>query len=171
MKSFASLLVCASFMSENHCSRTSNDQSPSRYQDARYGYSIEAPVFPEIPAGSTVVPVLFTGPSDEGFAPSVNVMIQKTAITLDEYVKLSKVQFDEAGLKVRSETRRKVSGREAVFWEYEGTLNDRELRWLSLAVVDTDRVYLITATLLSRQFASLEKQMNACLESLKLAVR
>jgi len=142
--------------------------APSTYRDGLYGFTIQAPVFPAVAEGTGVMPVMFMGPGSDGFASNINVGVQKTTTTLDAYVALSKTQFEAAGFKVNSEARSKVSGREAVVFDYQGKAQGLELRWLALAVVDKDRVFLVTATATPDGFGKIEKEFRACLESFRI---
>lgn len=142
--------------------------APSTYRDGLYGFTIQAPQFPAAAEGTGVMPVMFMGPGSDGFASNINVGVQKTTTTLDAYVALSKAQFEAAGFKVTSETRRKVSGKDGVVFEYAGKAQGRELRWLALAVVDADRVFVITATATPDGFGKIEKEFRACLDSFRI---
>jgi len=141
---------------------------PSAYANGVYGFSIQPPAVPRAAKDSVLQAAMFFAPARDGFAPNLNVMVQEVKMSLDEYCTLSRGQFKQAGLKVRSEARKKVSGRDAVLWEYEGELQGRAMKWTSLAVADTDRVYLVTGTS-TMDDESLSKEFKASLETFKLA--
>jgi hypothetical protein len=141
--------------------------TPSRYTNGAYGFSIQPPGVPRAAKDSVLQAAMFFAPAREGFAANLNVMVQEVKMSLDQYCTLSKGQFKQAGFKVLSEARKKVSGRDAVLWEYEGELQGRGMKWCSLAVADTDRVYLVTGTS-SVDDDALSKEFKASLESFKL---
>ena len=142
--------------------------TPSRYTNGAYGFSIQPPAFSRAAKNSVIQAAMFFAPAREGFAANLNVMVQEVKMSLDEYCTLSKGQFKQAGFQVLSEARKKISGRDAVLWEYEGELQGRAMKWTSLAVADTDRVYLVTGTSAIDDNA-LSKEFKASLESFKLA--
>jgi len=142
--------------------------APSTYRDGLYGFAIQAPAFPAAAPGTSAIPVMFLGPGADGFSSNINVVVQKTTTTLDDYAALSKRQFEAAELKVNSEARSKVSGKDAILFDYEGKAQGRELRWLALSVVDADRVFLITGTATREGFAKIEKEFRACLDSFRI---
>ena len=141
---------------------------PSYYADGRHGFSLLPPEFPKGEKDSAGMTVSFFSPPKNGFATNLGVMVQNVAMTADQYSELSTGQFKNAGLKVVSETRKKVGGKDAIAWEYEGTLQERELKWMALAVVDTDRVYLLTGTALKADYDQAAKAFKPCLDSFKL---
>jgi hypothetical protein len=150
------------------CTVVAAVRGPSVYQDSVYGFSINAPAFPAAGKGANVVPVVMMAPADEGFSSNVNVSVQTVAVSRDAYRDLSTAQFKQAGWKVNAQRNATVSGKDAIFWDYEGTQGGKELRWLALTVVDTDRVYIITCTALKEAFPKYEKEFQACLNSFRL---
>lgn len=145
------------------------DPKPSVYTDGTYGFSIQAPAFPKAPASASVSLAIFSAPAEDGFGSNMNVVVQNVAVTLDEYREASLGQFKTAGMKVNSETRSKISGHDAVVWDYEGTLQGRELRWLAAVIGTKDRIFLVTCTALKKHFQKNEKEFRKSLESFKLA--
>lgn len=137
------------------------------YKDARFGFSIEPPAFAAAEAVS-VTPVMFFAAPENGFAANLNVSVQTTPMTAKEYAELSRGQFQQMKLEVVSEKEMKVSGRDAILWDYQGKAQGRELHWLALAVVDKGRVYLVTATSTADAFAKHEKAFHAALKSFTL---
>jgi hypothetical protein len=141
----------------------------SKYVDETYGYTIETPKFPGAGPTTPGTALIVTGPAADGFAPNVNVNIQATATTAKAFHDLSVGQFKQLGCKLNSDRQIKVSGRDAVEFDYEGTLGgDKTLRFLSLAVIDKDRVILVTCTASPESFKTLEAEFRACINSLKL---
>jgi hypothetical protein len=141
---------------------------PAAYSNSVYGFSIIPPTYPKVEADSATQAAMFFAPAKGGFASNLGVMIQTTKMSIDEYVKLSQTQFKQADLKIVSENKLKVSGRDAVLWEYEGTAKDRELKFMALAVADKDRVFLVTATAPKPEYEALAKEFKASLNSFKI---
>jgi len=144
------------------------ERKPSVYTDGLYGFSIQAPAFPKAGKGSNVVPAILLGPAHGGFSSNVNVMIQHVVTTRDAYRQLSLGQMKAAGFKVLSDRDETVSGKEAIRCDYEGSQAGRDLRFLVLAVMDGDRVFLVTCTALKDEFGDYQKEFEACLGSFKL---
>jgi len=142
--------------------------SVGTYTDTRYGFSIQAPAFPEAPSGGGVVPVQMFSPAELGFASNVNVMVQRAASSRPLYRQASRNQFQQMGLTINSDTDLTVSGKDAVLFNYEGAMGGRELRWLALAVIDAEQVFLVTCTAPKDTFGRYEKQFHACLDSFHL---
>ena len=165
--SFAAGATLALTASEGLASPARADK-PSVYSDGRYGCSLTPPAFARGEKDSSGMAASFSGFPKNGFAPNVNVMIQNVSMTLEEYRGISVGQFKQMDLTVLSETRKKVSGKDAIVWEYEGRLQGRALKWMALAVSDVDRIFLITATALKADYDPVAKEFTACLESFKL---
>lgn len=140
---------------------------PSQYTNGAYGFSIQPPAYPRAAKDSVLQAAMFFAPAKDGFASNLSVMVQEVKMPLEEYCTISKGQFKQAGLKVLAETRKKVSGRDAVLWDYEGELQGRAMKWSSLAVADADRVYLVTGTAPADDDA-FSKEFKASLETFKL---
>jgi len=139
---------------------------PSVYQDGLYGFSLQGPAFPAAEKGSNVTPVMLLGPAQNGFAGNVNVMVQQVAVTRDAYRKISTDGFKAAGFKVNADRNMTVSGKDAILFDYEGTQQGLQLRFLALAVIDKERVFVVTGTALKDSFP--EKEFMACLNSFRL---
>jgi len=141
---------------------------PSVYTDARYNFTITPPNFPKGEKDTSGLAASFFGPGKKGFAPNLGITIQNVAMSAKDYAELSNGQFTQAGFKVLSQTDRKVSGRDAVLWEYEGKTQNHELTFYGLAVCDKERVYLITATAPKSEWATLGPEFKAAIDSFKL---
>jgi hypothetical protein len=144
------------------------ERRPSVYTDGVYEFSIQAPVFPTGAQGTAVTPVVLAGPAEGGFSSNVNVMVQNVTMTRDAFRKLSEDQFKAAGLQVNAARDLTVQGKDAVQFDYQGTMLGRDLHWLSMAVVYTDRVFVISCTATKDAYPKFEKKFQACLDSFKL---
>lgn len=141
------------------------------YVDPAQGFSIQAPRFPKTPAKSMSIPVTFQAPPEDGFAANVTVAVQAAKMTRKQYAELTRSQFEQAGVKVKAERSRQVSGKEAIEWEYENEVQGKSLHFLQLAVMDTDRVFLATCTAPTESFTKHAAEFRASLDSLKLVPR
>ena len=142
-------------------------RKPSVYQDGLYGFSIQAPAFPMAPPGSMVIPVAMMASAEDKFTANVNVMVQQVALSRDGYRQLSLAQFKQAGFKVNVDRDLTVSGKPAILWDYEGSMGGRDVHWLALAVIDTERVFLVTCTALKDTFGKYEQEFHTCVNSFK----
>ncbi|HEV8573523.1 MAG TPA: hypothetical protein VGR43_02335, partial [Dehalococcoidia bacterium] len=141
---------------------------PSTFVDHEYGYSINAPKFAPAKSGATVARVFICAPAEDGFASNVNVLIQPKAVSRAAYREETLQGFKTLAHKVKAERNATVGGREALFVDAEGEQQGREMRFLSLAVFDTDRVILTTCSAPKASFAKYEAAFRATLDSFKL---
>jgi len=148
--------------------RPARAAAPSAYSNSVYGFSIAPPTFPRVEKDSGTQTAMFFAPGKNNFAGNLGVMVQTVKMTLEDYVKLSRDQFEKGGLKVGTESKLKVSGRDAVLWEYEGASQGRKLKFMALAVVDADRVFLVTGTSTQDDYEALSKEFRASIDSFKI---
>ncbi len=140
----------------------------SVYVDANYGFSLTPPRFKTATPGSMVVPAIFSGIGDGSFTSNVNINVNVMTTTREQYRKLSLDEFRAANLKVIADTDRTVSGRNAILFSYEGRIQETDLHFLALAIIDMDRVILVTCTAKQAVFKEMEAEFLACLNSFKL---
>lgn len=138
------------------------------YVDHRYGFAIEAPDFPGSGTTPVVMPLAMSGPAKDGFSSNVNVMVQRVKTTRDAYRRQTHGQFKAAGFTVNEDRDVRVSGKNALWFDYEGQRQGKALRWLALTVIDTDRVLLITCTCPKSRFDAHKATFTKCLESFRL---
>jgi len=139
----------------------------SAYMDLNYGFALFAPKFPKA-TNQNVTPVILTGPGEAGFSSNVNVTIQPATTTRKAYHDQSLNEFRQVGLKVNSDRNVTVSGKDAIRFDYEGQAGGKNLHFLSLAVIDKDRVILVTCTATPEAFPAIEPEFSACLDSFRL---
>ena len=108
--------------------------------------------------------VMFLPPS-EGFPPNVNVRVQPWTRTLDEYVALSKRQYEAAKFTLLKEDR---IGKTAVVFECSCTMQGRRLHWYAKAISTGKKIYLVTATATEKQWQTVAGQLKACVDSLEV---
>lgn len=146
------------------------DAAPKRatYTDPAVGFTLASPAFPKANQGQSATSVVMTGPSVDGFASNVNVNIQPMATTRKGYLDLSLGEMKQVGLKVNSHRELMVSGKEAILFDYEGKMLGKDLHFLALAVVEKERVILVTCTALAASYKAIEPEFQACLDSFRL---
>jgi len=144
---------------------------PSTYTDRVYGFSMQTPTFPKATKGVSVRPVVLCGPEEGGFASNANVMVQSITTTREAYLTQSLNQIKAMRWKVNSMEKTTVSGRDALRFDYEGKMGARDLRWLAVAIVDTERVFLVTCTTTKDGFKKYGKAFDACLRSFALETK
>ena len=142
----------------------------SKFTDEVAKYTIEIPQFVGAGGKPAAPTLIVTGPPENGFAPNLNVTIQEVTITAKDYKELSLKQFEQAKLKVLGSRDLQVSGRDAIEFQYEGSFQagGNAIHYMTLAVIDKERVVLATCACLPDQVAKLEPEFKAALASLKL---
>ena len=143
-------------------------EAPRVYADPLYGFSLEVPRFEVAKEGATAPIAVFYAPASDGMAPNINCLVESKAYTAEEYKKVTLDGLLALKMTMNSQKEIKVGGRDAFLFDYEGKQNDRLMRHVALAVLDSDRVLLTTCTALKEQFADHEKQFRAGLDSFKM---
>jgi len=168
MRRLAAILILgvSSIICVSACQK--NGEKVSRYADAQYGFTINAPKFPTASAGSQVVPVMMFAPGRRGFASNVNVIVEQVGISRKDYRDRTLKRFGASGYALHSERNLTVSGRDAILFDFEGRMGTRALRFLELAVFDTNRFYSITCAAPRNRFSDYEAALRACLDSFEL---
>lgn len=105
--------------------------SVQAYTNDKYGFSIEPP------AGWSVIEpswaaVAFIGPTEYGFTVNVNIQVETTSMSLNEYISASKQQFqnleDFYEISEGPRTINNVNAYEIVYtWTYSGTTVQQKL--------------------------------------------
>jgi hypothetical protein len=159
------LLVCAASM------MAAMPAWGSDFKDTKFGYSVSPPEFSGPPPGSVATRLNVLAPPEAGFSANMGVMIQEARITRDQFIALTEQQLGAAGMKLRSSSKRDVSGQPAILFDYDGQVNGRSLRFLQLAVILPERVLLLTYTAPVSTFAGFEAEFRRSLETFKLTPR
>jgi hypothetical protein len=141
---------------------------PSQYTDGTYNFSLVPPAFAKAEKGAAHTVATFFAPTRENFAANLVVIVQHLKTTLDEFVENSKGDLQKLGLKAVVERKQKVSGRDAVYWEYESAQQRRPLKVFSLAVLDGERLFIVNGTSLASD-AEVQTQFRASVDSFRLA--
>lgn len=104
-------------------------------------------------------------PPADGFSPNVNVITQKFQGTADDYLAVTRNQFDQMKMTlIRADEPDKTT----LVLEYTGAIGDRQLHFYAKAFVKTDHVILVTATVADSQWQSLSAPLQACVDSLQM---
>ena len=141
----------------------------SKFVDEGYGFTIETPKFPGVDSTTAGTALIVAAPPSNGFAANMNIAIQPTKTTAKAYRDLSVGELEKFKLKLNSERQMKVSGLDAVVIDYQGSIQGQKpLHFLSMAVIDKDRVLLVTYTASVEGFEALEPEFRASMESFKL---
>lgn len=127
-----------------------------------YGFSIDQ--LPSNTDFSGQALMMFSTAAD-GFAPNVNVMVQKYPGTIQDYIKLSKTQMTDAKMKMVSEP---TIDKSAATLEYEGVMQGKSLHFFAKAISKNGKIYLATATLPSDQWAKNSKSFKDNVNSLEV---
>ncbi len=139
----------------------------SHYADESVGYSLDTPKFPA-PGERQVVLAVFSGQPEAGFGSNMTVINQAVSTTRKAYRDVTLASFQKLGLKVNEDRDVTVSGRDAIRLDYEGKTNARDLRFLSLAVIEKDRVLLFTCTATVDAFPKIAAEFRSSLDSVRL---
>lgn len=152
-------------------------QKKSTYVDAIYGFSIEPPAYKKAPFGTSITPAMFTGPGIGANAANVNITITNASVTREEHIEKTLRNFEQLKYKLHSKEELEVGGRPAVLWDYSAALRTQDargqettvdLRFLVLAVIDRDRIVLLTCSAGKDAFQDLRKTYGDCIASFKL---
>jgi hypothetical protein len=143
------------------CAVSSAAESP-RLLFQEHGFSITAlPGADDQQVHQVLIMML---PASDSFAPNVNVQIQPFGGTLDQYVAISRQQFQQAQWQVLGEE----VGRDAAAWECSGELEGSTYHWYIVAHSAGARVYLVTATALEQQWDGVGATLVECVDSFRL---
>ncbi len=137
----------------------------AHYSGPAYGFSFDIPSLGSPSGVGNVHRIAATGPAHDGFAPNCGVQVQFVKMTLDDYLDLSNRQFAAAKLTTVAEQKIRVSGRPAATFEYKGSMQGRQLHFLSLAVHADDRIWLLTCVALEESFSSFKDDFSRAVES------
>lgn len=138
-------------------------QGSSRIHLPLYGFSIDS-LDDTVDLYPAQALMMFLAPYN-GFASSVNVMIQPYLGTMEEYIALSKQQFQEMEWEVVSESRR---GETEWLVEYQGKLQEQSLRWYARAILKDRKVYLATATAAQSQWEEFADTLKKNVDSFRV---
>jgi hypothetical protein len=148
--------------------RPSRAPAPSQYTNATYNFTLTPPSFPRVEKDGRQTVATFFAPSQENLAANLIVVVQAAKTSLDDFIGQSKGDMQKLGLRAVVETKLKVSGREAVYWEYESVPSRRPLKVILLAVLDGERIFVLNGTALASN-ADVLKEFKSSVDSFRLA--
>lgn len=115
-------------------------------------------------AGKQSVLLLMFLPAVGSFAPNVNVVAQPAPGSMDDYLSISKREFEHKAMKILKAD--KVDDQTAVI-EYTGELQNRSLHFYAKASLKGREVLLATGTATEQQWESVGPQLRTCVDSLR----
>ncbi len=139
------------------------------YTDDVYGFSVESPAFKKLTAAEGGVTVVqFLAPAERNFSSNLNVQVQNTKMTKEEYIDTTREQMATLGFEVLSQTEGVKDGFPFIMWEHRGKMQGFDLHWLAVAVFRTGNVLLVTGTSLESDFAKNKQLFFDTFETLRL---
>jgi len=138
------------------------------YHDTAYGFSFDLPAFGSRGQAPVVQRMFVFAAPEDNFAPNINVQVQFQKTTREQYVKATEGELASAELVKISSQSTTVSGLPAAIIEYQGPMQGRNLHFLALAVIGSDRVWLATCTAPVERYPKLEKEFRAALASFEI---
>ena len=140
------------------------------YRDPVCGFVLEPPVFPEPKkARGDVLVFQKCAPRErEAYSHNLQVQVRFPGSTRQVYRKDTLAQLEKSRCTVASDKDLKVSGKDALLMEYEGTEQGRKLRYLSLAVFEEGRILRVTCTAGVDVFPGYEQAFRDALRSVTM---
>ena len=103
-------------------------------------------------------------PTENGFSPNINVMIQPYLGTIEQYRSLSEAQFKRAAWKIIS-----IQDKgNTITFEYSGLFRGNQMHWYAKAVKKGDLVYLVTGTDSQLTWGKNKSKLMIAVDSFKL---
>lgn len=170
---FLASMQSFSFMEDLGASKTSphavSEIQKEAYQNDTYKFTLVPPKFSrETRENVTATLAQFFATSDNGFTANVNIIYQKTSLSVEDYLNGSEKEFEAMGLKIVSKNRFNVSNFPAVLYETTGTFSSFSMTFLTLLILKEGECILLTCTGSSAQFADYRSLFQTTVESLQL---
>jgi hypothetical protein len=143
--------------------------SAAAYRNAPWGFAIDPPAFGRGETVPAITVAAFFAPPADGFAANMNIQVQPLSGSLEDFQRLSVAQFNAMGLESVSTQEIQVDGHRALEWVYRGQLQNRRLKFLSLAVARDGAIYLLTCTMLEKDFEKHEEAFRKSLASFRFS--
>ena len=130
-------------------------------QFKNYGFSI-APL-EGTPGDAPFLALQMFQPATLGFSPNVNVQIRKHPAGLDDYIGISKEEFEKMKLKVV------LDKKDGSTWlaEYAGNFGGRDLHFYARAEYADGKIFLVTGGSTEAQWAKSGPSLKKCVDSFK----
>ena len=137
------------------------------YINQKYRFSFTPPPSGTNQLNSQAIIATFYGPSDrDGFANNISIAVQEGLISRDLYLGQTLSQLVSMGFTPKGHRFVETSGREGILFEFSGNLLGRPLRYLSLALIDLERVIILTATIPENEFDKVKGEYETYLKSI-----
>jgi hypothetical protein len=101
----------------------------------------------------------------DGFTANINIQIKRFPGTMKEYIEISHKEYDQLFDKKWSTPSENQKGEKEYLVELMGTAKGREFHFYVRAVKHEEKVYLITATALQSQWATVGDKMRRYVDS------
>lgn len=148
-----------------------NQPEPERdsFVSRDLGCSFTLPILGKPAEGESVSPAfVFAGAKRDGIQPNINLTVEQRKIRRDDYADESKKNFEKMGWQLISMENAICSGRDCLRIEFNGRYMNMKLHWLALAVIEPERVLLMTCTAPEKSFEELRTEFRTCLDSFAL---
>jgi hypothetical protein len=103
-------------------------------------------------------------PQTSGFAPNINIIVQKYSGSLEDYKNLSDSQFKQGNMTV---IQSKNSASKYIIFEYTGSQGGKNMHYYSRALKREDNIYLVTGTALIEQWDAVSVKIKDTVDSFK----
>ncbi|MCH9627059.1 MAG: hypothetical protein S4CHLAM2_06930 [Chlamydiales bacterium] len=112
---------------------------------------------------------LYVGTGKSQFSPSINIACEETTMLSDEYLALAKSYHEgEGDTRCRPLGKVKTQAGQADLLQIDRSTQWGNVRFLQAVVVRDHTAYVITATCLQQEFASLSPQLLKSIQSFEL---
>ena len=141
-----------------------------RYVDRARGFSFSMPRFaPSLDPDASTVAVAISGPTSDGFAPNVNVVVHNLDTTLDAYQQLQRQELSGVGWNVLEQSKTTIHGTPALRTHARGSFRGLEIEYLAVTIIKEDkRVYALTCTATTEQFPKFKDEFDRVAASFTL---
>ena len=146
-----------------YCSSTMAMLTAAPVDLPQYGFKLD--LLDSAPGSGNGTALMTFLPSSEGFAPNINVVIQTYAGSIQDYITLSKGQFDQLKANVLNE---KLNGDSEWQVEYKATMQNNDLHFYARAISKNGKIYLVTGTTKESQWNTFGATIRQHVDSFSL---
>lgn len=139
-------------------------KSRSMYRNDELGIAFRDPqFFDNLKPGFGMV-ATFSAPAENNFAANVNI-IRQPAQNRDDFMAVNKRSVEAMGFEVIDNKAVDINDHEAVETIYTGQMGSLKMKFLSVAIIDRNAVYLITGTATEDSFDKYERNFRRVIDS------
>lgn len=165
-------VICIFLLASHLLGAAAEDGKPtSIYRDAGTGFSIVPPAFDMDTFAPMVILANFLSVPNADGVGIMNIQKQPAIRKLDDFIRMSDMQFKQMGLTVHEKREMRVSGRPAVEYFYEGVLQGANLKHRAVAVECDGYILLVTCTTSPERFDELDPLFQESLATLEVEPR